>query len=558
MVSAIGAAFAYLRRAGFRPAVAVRGTRAFDGTLTCQRGSVRVQLLISDWDFVDYPVIRLLERPDFLPAVSPHIFGTNGLCYFRQGSIILDRYRPDVALAQCLEQAREVLDRLSSDPAFLTAEFESDFGATWSVGQLPLPMSVLLGHVAASSDRARCYVLDNLNYVLVTDQPSEAEGLCKVRGWPQPTPGATCWVIRTSAKPTLPPEGLPATIGTMFTWIRTWGRDVNQRVQAILGDRECLAFSMAVFLVHTPAGWFGFSFEVDATKKIAYQRRPTDYRQYLHQRGRDQSVQRLSVSEVGADFVHSRNLEFPSLKNKHVKLIGCGAIGGYLGQALAKLGAGSGPEGKLDLIDPDQITAGNLGRHYLGFDSLFVNKAEALEAALHRQFPGLTITACPRAADFAKDLSADLVVNATGEEALSEALNYYQQLVPTDRRSPLLHAWIVGNGQCVQALWVDKPKFACYRCLRQTDDNRTPRFEPLSSSAKIRRIGCNAYTPYAVAAPMAAAALAMDMIAAWLQEGDPAPRFRTRAVEGQDVRVIKNQNVSPLSDCPACSPTRSA
>ena len=114
MNSRIGVALTFLRNAGFRSTAAPRGRRYFDGDLKCRAGTVPVRLQITDWDFVSYPAIHLRERPAFLSSVSPHLFGTNGLCYFAARSVILDRYRPEVALSQCLEQARDVLDRLLS------------------------------------------------------------------------------------------------------------------------------------------------------------------------------------------------------------------------------------------------------------------------------------------------------------------------------------------------------------------------------------------------------------------------------------------------------------
>lgn len=556
MNSRIGVALTFLRNAGFRSTAAPRGRRYFDGDLKCRAGTVPVRLQITDWDFVSYPAIHLRERPAFLSSVSPHLFGTNGLCYFAARSVILDRYRPEVALSQCLEQARDVLDRLSSDADYRQREFETEFGATWMLGQLPIPVSLLLGSVGAHDEEASCYFLDGQNYAFVSTQQQEVDGFCKARGWSKQASRMTCWLLRTASPPTLPAAELPKTVAHMFAWLRLWGRDAYQRLQTILGKPEYLASSTAMFLIHSPAGWFGFTIKLDQVKRTAYKRRPTRYRQFLHNHGHEVAVSRLAVTEVGSDFVHSRNLSFPSLKDRRITLIGCGAIGGYLAQALAKLGAGSGTKGRLTLIDPDVLAPGNLGRHYLGIDHLYAKKPEALKAALLQQFPALTLIAEPRSVDFAKDLSGDLVINATGEEALSEALNHYHTLLPSRSRPPMLHVWILGNGQCVQALWVDLKKFACYRCLRLPDLERTPRFEPLREPTQTRVLGCNAFTPYAVSAPMSAAALAIDMTAGWLQ-GDPGPRFRTRFVEAQAVREIKNQNLSPLTGCPACSTTRS-
>ena len=196
----------------------------------------------------------------------------------------------------------------------------------------------------------------------------------------------------------------------------------------------------------------------------------------------------------------------------------------------------------------------NLGRHLLGYSGLFQNKAEALRAELMRQFPVSKIEAVNEdVARFPRLFGSDLVVDATGEEAVSEFLNGIR--IERATKVPILHVWIKGNGECVQALWADRSGFGCFGCLRVTDAKvyRKERFPVLPDGALPRRgrVGCHAFTPYAVSSPMAAAALATDVIIDWIK-GDPSPRFRTRSVENAHLNQVKNQNIVPLKNCPAC------
>ncbi|HEX6707662.1 MAG TPA: hypothetical protein VF169_23095, partial [Albitalea sp.] len=79
------------------------------------------------------------------------------------------------------------------------------------------------------------------------------------------------------------------------------------------------------------------------------------------------------------------------------------------------------------------------------------------------------------------------------------------------------------------------------------------RFPVLEAPAERRLIGCRAFTPYAVSAPMAAAALALEVIGDWLQNGgDPSPRFRTRLTARVKARKVKSQDAARLEGCPAC------
>ena len=51
---------------------------------------------------------------------------------------------------------------------------------------------------------------------------------------------------------------------------------------------------------------------------------------------------------------------------------------------------------------------------------------------------------------------ADLIIDATGEESLSIALNHHA-VTHRPNFPPVLHTWIVGNGGATQALLCDGP-----------------------------------------------------------------------------------------------------
>ena len=349
------------------------------------------------------------------------------------------------------------------------------------------------------------------------------------------------------------PERMPQTVKEVFAWLRTWDKALNANIQEVLAGKEYLNQKFAPFAIRSPVGWVGFGFDLDQDKRTRHANSPRNYRQFLHTAGGVQKIFRMSLIEVGSQYVHSRNLTFPDLRGRRIALVGCGAIGSFLALALARLGAGTGAQGNLSLIDSDLLGAENLGRHVLGYPSLQKSKVYALKDEITRQFPHHTVAA--HFLDVQKHASlfdADLVIDATGEESVSEFLNYRR--IQTAPRVPLLHTWIRGNGEAVQALWADSNGGGCYRCLLVPDktEHRKQRFRVLKTDPIRRTEGCRAYTPYAVSAPMHAAALATDIVCAWLQ-GDPTPRFRTRRLETADVFITKNQNPSKMAGCPACA-----
>jgi hypothetical protein len=210
------------------------------------------------------------------------------------------------------------------------------------------------------------------------------------------------------------------------------------------------------------------------------------------------------------------------------------------------------------VIDAETLGPENLGRHTLGYPSLFQSKSVALKTELERQFPMAKLLAVSENVMNVKTLllDADLVIDATGEEAVSETLN--ARRLTKRSNTPMLHVWILGNGDAVQALWTEGSKTACYRCLRKSGPGgeKEERYPVLKHPPQRGQIACRAFTPYAVSAAMQSAALATEMIVDWMKRGDPSPRFRTRAADNVDVQKVKNQNPDRLTNCPACANAR--
>jgi molybdopterin/thiamine biosynthesis adenylyltransferase len=553
MTSRVGELLRYLSGTGFVPVAARGRARSFEGSLPCLKGPVRVKLTIDDWNFLSYPTIRLLDNLPFLPELLPHVGVLGDLCYFAPGSVTLDRYDPTGAVAQCLNQVKALLDRISTQPDFRLRELQNEFVAHWLSAQAEVPWRVYLAEIDPEATAADYFIFEvgGVKNAVVATDAQEAQRLGESLGSPEVRRGCRCWIFKTSSDPAVPAQ-MPKTVRELFAWLKDWDEQLSAGVQKVLAMPDYLESAFAMFAVRTPVGWLGFGFKLDRLKSLGYRKNPKKYRHFLHMLGGAEPLLRLAIEEVGSQFVHSRNLSFPSLRDKRVTVVGCGAIGSFVAQALARLGGGTGGQGLLKLIDPERLGPENLGRHVLGYPALHQPKAEALAQELRRQFPHSAVHGVTVSAFEHRDLfDAGLIVDATGEEAVSELLNGLR--LERNLAMPVLHVWIKGNGEAVQALWADKKGGGCYRCLLEPDplQHRKARFKLLKSTPTRRSDGCRAYTPYAVSAPMHAAALATDMICAWL-EGDPSPRFRTRSVETADVFGVKNQNLSRIKGCPAC------
>lgn len=546
----LGGALRELAARGFIDAGMFKGWRLYKGSLASSAGGIPVLFGVEDWNFFDYPVIQVIDGLQKFPRLRPHLNHDGGLCYFAPRTVVLDRYDPATAVAQCLEQAQSVLEKVLKDDAYRSGDFQNEFLVHWGKEDPP-PIRVYMGSSARGMPSASISFLgkgsDNL--AIIADTIEDAAILAKTMALGELQPGQNrCWIFRSGHLPPVPVQ-FPRTVAQLFEWLREWDMKMYHAIQHLLGQQAAYGFRGLPMAVHSPVGWIGFMFGVENAMQGAT--KPSEFKKRLHDHGKAFEIRRFSFTDVSQRFVHSRNLSFRDLSGKRVTLLGCGAIGSHLAAALVRLGAGS-EGGLLRLLDNDTLGPENLGRHYLGYDSLSQQKAGTLRSDLLRQFPLASIEAvnsdvvnCPSL------FAVDLVIDATGEEAVSEYLN--ETWLGSDCKVPVLYVWIKGNGECVQCLWTDKEKLACFRCLKEVNPeiHRQDRFPVLKRPPASKVLGCHSFTPYAVSAPMHATALAVDIICDWLK-GNPSPRFRTRKSENADLFPVENHNPQRLAGCPAC------
>jgi hypothetical protein len=155
-------------------------------------------------------------------------------------------------------------------------------------------------------------------------------------------------------------------------------------------------------------------------------------------------AERRSVQRADYAWVHGRgrNADIETLRGKRVAIVGCGALGGFLARALAQAGVGS-----LLLIDLDELTPNNVGRHVLGIEAVGLSKSVALAKKLHADFPhavgfdAWTGTIQAASAEQKTELAACDLVIAAGINLIGDlALNRWRQELETP--PPLIWTWI--------------------------------------------------------------------------------------------------------------------
>lgn len=257
-----------------------------------------------------------------------------------------------------------------------------------------------------------------------------------------------------------------------------------------------------------------------------------------------------------------------NLSSRSIVIIGCGAIGGYLAHNLARLGAGS-EMGELILIDPENFSEDNIGRHILGKNNIGKSKVEALKQQLLNDLPDINIkTFCRPIEDFiGKKVQgfnlqdADVLIDATAKSGVADLLNEWR--IELDYPQPcFIHLWIRDNGECVQGLLKEPStddvsnNYACRSCLQNAGSSFLDQYDALKGNVSLQAYAaCSDFTPYSVSASMSAAALGTDIILDYVND-IISPRYRTRYSERWQGSKIESVNALKANDCPYCGSSK--
>ena len=517
--------------------------------------SLDAAIEVEDLNFIAPPRIRLLDLAQLGKRRLPHILGPGGgVCYLDAHAVVLDRYDPGGTVLTCIDQAEQVLRRAIKGQS--DEDFVDEFDAYWG-GQtvyVDLPAGSSAGEVYWVSLRPP----PRPEVGILTFKGKLAASFLDIHkrcsGGGKPSSQA-CPIVDVTAPLTVIPSQAwpPKTFQQIARWLEVISPDAMRQVERLFNEGEGLDRMIGL---RAPNGLYILRLEIPPRVRkpeFLETRRGRLFRTIL-QSVPDAPAQRVSTRRVDADHLFGRNLiDDRGMKGKQIALIGCGAIGGALAGQLARSGAGS-DGGQLTLIDPDVFGPSNLGRHVLGLSALGQNKASALAAELLEAVPHLKVKAIPEdALERLNELAkAHLVIDATGEEAFSIALNHHAS---RRRFPPRLHVWLVGNGAAAEALLCDERAWACYKCLKPVLSG-PPRFRLLKPEAEPlqrRNRGCGdaLYTPYPVSRGSSAAGLALDMALDWAA-GKPGPRHRVRPFATSGLFAVKDSDPKPSDQCPAC------
>ena len=530
------------------------GSFRYRGTLTpCDR-AVAVEVSFPCLDFTALPKVRLLSRSSDVPGVVAHIEEDGAVCYAAPGSIVLDRYDPGGAAVLALKLAtRTLADGIGGGSAGdVPGEFTRYWGGT--------PYLTALGFHPADGPAAVVSMEHRGRFVCVLTR--DGAGLECFPGLSRRVEGRPAYLLRTDKALDLPHgRHPPETLAQLLLWTRDIDPRLGARLLVAIRHR-CFRRSAPLLFITAPNGFVGAELRPPRILVRAAQRAEWLTGQVLA-RADEVVVGRWTGERLDAAFLVERNLAGkPSLAGRRIVLVGCGAIGSHLAKLLAQGGAGQGRPGGLWLVDDQCLSPGNVGRHLLGPGYLHRPKAEGVMEELLKSFPGANIHGRYSSAMDCRDLlaGADLLVDASGEEALSLAIN--EMLVRRRPAAPdALYAWLCGNGAAAQALLVSGKGqgAACRKCLHPVL-HEPPLHDPVAAGWDVREVpaacGEAAFVPYGVAAPAMAAALAARMCMEWA-EGVVPLNLRTVRVDHEATVAVPDLSHPATPGCPCCG-TRDA
>lgn len=258
-----------------------------------------------------------------------------------------------------------------------------------------------------------------------------------------------------------------------------------------------------------------------------------------------------------------KNIKSRNLSGLKILQIGVGAIGGYIADSLVKIGAGGG-DGFFKMCDYDDLSIDNMGRHILGKKYIGINKALAMDLHIREQLGSQSKFNIDKIIDSVNAIKNfneyDLIIDATGQIEIAEYLNEKIVSLLVDNRPNLIHFWIYGNGECVQALFNLPSDYenngGCISCLHQAGiDDYNLVLDPLQNKEfkKIMGLGpCAAYTPYAISSSLTVAGLAVDVLLEWINSSSLIHNYFTRYSIGFRGEKIGDMRVVAQEKCPHC------
>tara|TARA_R110000824_G_scaffold114141_3_gene264423 strand:+ start:542 stop:2221 length:1680 start_codon:yes stop_codon:yes gene_type:complete len=548
---ALGKINATLKEQGFSEKSAI--VLEFEGRISVHGKPIDVAIEIPDITFVKLPKVKLKDPAQLDPEIVGHLFnrgdGDSGICYASAVGLPLDIYDPGGSVLRVLEQAKVAMEVNYKGRG--VAEVAAEYQDYWRDGIESFRILIK----RPTSDTA---TLKTNFYRFKAKGMTPFLGLRDVAEFGGFSAEEFSHGQLIFSNEPLSPVGkikVPLTLEQFEIWFRGQPGFTDAEYSqafAALAARNIVA-------IDAPNCVLGVRLDFPRGLEIALntiKTRKAKIPELIANRKSEINLTRFGGFWCDQKTLAERNLVgMNTLAGKKIALIGCGTLGSHLAKFLVQSGAGF--DAPLYLFDGQGLSAGNVGRHYLGIGQIDKAKAEALCDELKRFHPDIDVRAICRDVfdDWNTAKDCDLIIDATGDWNTQNAVNEAFLNGEDVKAEAVLYSWICGNGAAAQGFLSIVGDGYCFRCLRPDAGKNwrytalKPKYEEIIEEATC---GDGAYYPYSVAAPAIAAGLSTEMILGWAN-GKPGSRLKTIVIDHERGAERQPTTPSPAAACPACA-----
>lgn len=226
----------------------------------------------------------------------------------------------------------------------------------------------------------------------------------------------------------------------------------------------------------------------------------------------------IAISRIDKQYLMMRSNEISNiLADKRILLIGCGSLGGYIANELAKTGIEN-----IMLVDDDYLYEFNIFRHLLGIEYVGRYKCEALQKYLQKNIHKLKVTSLAENIEDAVQEESiefeqyDLIISATGSHNINRWINQY--VLQNKIATPVIYAWNETLGIGNHVTYIKYGNKGCYECFFGRDEDSGELYDRTSYCQPGQNVvqkvaGCgSAFIPYGSTISLKTACMCIDTV----------------------------------------------
>jgi integrative and conjugative element protein (TIGR02256 family) len=274
-------------------------------------------------------------------------------------------------------------------------------------------------------------------------------------------------------------------------------------------------------------------------------------------------VEAIPGEKLSDENFHLRNSTRAShgvLKSASVNLFGVGALGGEIGDCLAKAGVGT-----LALVDDQEIKAHNPVRHLAGLSYVGIPKTEAVKEILTDHNPfihvhGMRTNLFPAINLVYHSLDQSITISSLADDNLEGFINEHAVIAGRT----MFYVRALRGGKAGRIFRVIPGKDACFQCINlyMEEKRNSIKIEEDESFPIIKNECNNPVRPASAADLKLIAAIASKIVIDHFQEGEPGANhwiWSTEVLETAQIKTpfsLTSQHIPPHPRCFYCNHDR--